>query len=47
MIWARGRPTNGLRSTLREFYPAALAAFDDLASTDALESRTTSTAAER
>ena len=37
MIWARGRQTNGLRSTLREFYPAALAAFDDLASTDALE----------
>ena len=37
MIWARGRQTNGLRSTLREFYPAALAAFDDLASPDALE----------
>jgi transposase len=37
MIWSRGRQTNGLRSTLREFYPAALAAFDDLTSTDALE----------
>ncbi len=37
MIWSRGRQTNGLRSTLREFYPAALAAFDDLASPDALE----------
>ena len=30
MIWSRGRQTNGLRSTLREFYPAALIAFDDL-----------------
>jgi hypothetical protein len=37
MIWSRGRQTNGLRSTLREFYPAALVAFDDLTSTDALE----------
>jgi transposase len=37
MIWSRGRQTNGLRSTLREFYPAALAAFDELTSTDALE----------
>ncbi len=37
MIWSRGRQANGLRSTLREFYPAALAAFDDLTSTDALE----------
>jgi Transposase/Transposase IS116/IS110/IS902 family len=37
MIWSRGRQTNMLRSTLREFYPAALAAFDDLASPDALE----------
>ncbi|MCU4187386.1 IS110 family transposase [Acidiferrimicrobium sp. IK] len=37
MIWSRGRQTNLLRSTLREFYPAALAAFDDLTSTDALE----------
>jgi hypothetical protein len=36
MIWTRQRQTNQLRSTLREFYPAALAAFDDLASPDAL-----------
>lgn len=37
MIWSRKRQTNLLRSTLREFYPAALVAFDDLASGDALE----------
>ena len=37
MVWSRGRQTNLLRSTLREFYPAALEAFDDLASGDALE----------
>ena len=37
MIWSRGRQTNLLRSTLREFYPAALVAFDDLTSGDALE----------
>jgi transposase len=37
MIWSRGRQTNALRSTLREFYPAALVAFDDLASSDATE----------
>jgi hypothetical protein len=37
MTWSRGRQTNLLRSTLREFYPAALVAFDDLASPDALE----------
>lgn len=36
MIWSRQRQTNTLRSTLREFYPAALAAFDDLAGGDAL-----------
>jgi transposase len=36
MIWSRGRQTNLLRSTLREFYPAALDAFDDLAGGDAL-----------
>jgi Transposase/Transposase IS116/IS110/IS902 family len=36
MIWTRQRQTNQLRSTLREFYPAALVAFDDLASSDAL-----------
>jgi hypothetical protein len=37
MIWTRGRQTNQLRSTLREFYPAALEAFDDLDHPDALE----------
>ena len=37
MVWSRGRQTNVLRSTLREFYPAALVAFDDLSSPDALE----------
>jgi transposase len=36
MIWTRRRQTNQLRSTLREFYPAALDAFDDLAGGDAL-----------
>src|SRR5829696_5199060 len=36
MIWNRQRQANQLRSTLREFYPAALEAFDDLASGDAL-----------
>ena len=36
MIWTRQRQTNQLRSTLREFYPAALIAFDDLAGRDAL-----------
>lgn len=36
MIWNRQRQTNQLRSTLREFYPAALEAFDDLTSGDAL-----------
>jgi transposase len=37
MVWSRTRQTNLLRSTLREFYPAALVAFDNLASGDALE----------
>jgi hypothetical protein len=37
MVWSRRRQTNVLRSTLREFYPAALIAFEDLASRDALE----------
>ena len=37
MIWSRTRQTNFLRSTLREFYPAVLVAFDDLTSGDALE----------
>src|SRR5215204_3602221 len=36
MIWTRQRQTNQLRSTLREFHPAALEAFDDLAGRDAL-----------
>jgi len=36
LIWTRQRQTNQLRSTLREFYPAALDAFDKLASGDAL-----------
>ena len=31
LIWARTRHTNALRSALREYYPAALEAFDDLA----------------
>ncbi len=37
MTWSRARQTNLLRSTLREFYPAALVAFDNLASADTLE----------
>src|SRR6185436_2665746 len=36
LIWARTRHTNALRSALREYYPAALHAFDDLADRDAL-----------
>jgi transposase len=36
LIWARTRHTNALRSALREYYPAALAAFEDLAHGDAL-----------
>jgi len=36
LIWARIRHTNGLRSALREYYPAALEAFEDLADRDAL-----------
>ena len=36
MVWARRRQANQLRSSLREFYPAALAAFDDLTSGDAI-----------
>jgi len=37
LIWTRQRQLNALRSALREFYPAALAAFgNDLGSTDAL-----------
>ena len=36
LIWARTRHTNALRSALREYYPAALEAFDDLTDRDAL-----------
>jgi len=36
LIWSRNRQTNALRSALREYYPAALVAFDDLASNDCL-----------
>jgi Transposase/Transposase IS116/IS110/IS902 family len=36
MIWTRQRGQLSLRSTLREFYPAALDAFDDLAAGEAL-----------
>ncbi|MDP9354431.1 MAG: IS110 family transposase [Chloroflexota bacterium] len=37
LIWSRQRQTNALRSMLREFYPAALAAFgEDLAGREAL-----------
>lgn len=35
-IWSRRRLANQLRSALREFYPAALEAFDDLCHTDAV-----------
>jgi transposase len=37
MIWDRTRQVLRLRSALREFFPAALAAFDDLSAADALE----------
>jgi len=36
LIWSRNRQTNALRSALREYYPAALTAFEDLADRDAL-----------
>jgi transposase len=36
LIWTRTRHTNSLRSALREYYPAALVAFEDLAHGDAL-----------
>src|SRR6266850_5982167 len=36
LIWSRNRQTNALRSSLREYYPAALVAFDDLAHGDCL-----------
>ena len=37
LIWTRQRQLNQLRSTLREFYPAALTAFPELGHRDALE----------
>lgn len=36
MIWARARHTNQLRNALREYYPSALEAFDDLNDRDTL-----------
>jgi transposase len=37
LIWERTRHTLRLRSTLREYFPAALAAFEDLTGADTLE----------
>lgn len=36
LIWSRNRNTNAPRSALREYYPAALVAFESLADRDAL-----------
>ena len=36
LIWARVRHTNQVRNALREYYPAALETFDDLAGRDTL-----------
>ena len=36
LIWSRQQQVNALRSTLRDFYPAALEVFADLAHRDAL-----------
>jgi transposase len=36
LVWSRQRQLNQLRSTLREFFPAALEAFDELGSGDAM-----------
>ncbi len=36
LVWTRQRQTNQLRSTLREFHPGALDAFDDLKHPDAV-----------
>jgi DNA-binding transcriptional MerR regulator len=36
LIWTRNQHTNTLRSALREYYPGALEAFDDLHARDAL-----------
>lgn len=37
LVWERTRHTLRLRNVLREFFPAALVAFDDLAAPDSLE----------
>ena len=37
LIWERTRHTLRLRCALREYFPAALAAFEDLTAADALE----------
>jgi len=50
LCWMRGRTANTLRSTLREFHPAALVAFEELTSRDAiavLEIASTPTAGRR
>lgn len=36
LVWSRGREANRLRNALREFYPAALVAFEDLHDRDTL-----------
>ena len=36
LIWARTRHTNQVRNALREYYPAALETFGDLAHSDAV-----------
>ena len=36
LVWSRTRETNRLRTALRDFYPAALSAFEDLHDRDAL-----------
>lgn len=36
LVWSRTRETNRLRNSLREYYPGALATFEDLDSSDAL-----------
>ena len=36
LVWTRQRQANQLRNALREFYPGALAAFDDLDAADAV-----------
>lgn len=36
LVWTRGRQTNALRNALREYYPGALTAFEELHHPDAL-----------